>query len=185
MPAAGTQRQLAIFCARRIIVAELDARSENPEHRQFPQGFLTNVKARRPELLAAVLTIWRWGNSLRQGQSLGSFEQWGFWCRDPLLALGCADPVARLSQMKTEDPTRDMAVELLRTWYECHGVIALRESQVDDRVRKIIGSDVSRQRFVEYLNRLKNSEIGGFRLSITRTGKWSAAVYCVTKTGDC
>jgi hypothetical protein len=87
--------------------------------------------------------------------------------------------------MKTEDATRDMAVELLRTWYECHGVIELRESQVDDRVRKIIGSDVSRQRFVEYLNRLKNSEIGGHRLSITRTGKWSRAVYCVAKTGDC
>jgi hypothetical protein len=183
----GNDVRLGEDCARRVIVAELDARSENPEHRKFCPGFLTNVKARRPELLAAVLIIWRWGrlNSLGQGQSLGSFEQWGYWCRDPFLALGCADPVARLSQMKTEDPTRDMAVELLRTWYECHGAIGLCESQVDGQVREIIGRDVSRQRFVEYLNRLKNSEIGGLRLSVTRTGKWSKAVYRVTETGDC
>jgi hypothetical protein len=106
MLVTGNDVRIGEDCARRIIVAELDARSENPEHRQFPPDFLTNIKARRPELLAAVLTIWRWGrlNSLRQGQSLGSFEQWGYWCRDPFLALGCADPVARLSQMKTEDP---------------------------------------------------------------------------------
>jgi hypothetical protein len=57
------------------------------------------VTERRTELLAALLTIWRWGRitqGIVPGRTLGSFEQWGRWVRDPLLALGCKDPADRV-----------------------------------------------------------------------------------------
>ena len=47
--------------ARRFILCELDARCEDPESRPFTSGFLKGIEHRRAELLAAVLTIWRWG----------------------------------------------------------------------------------------------------------------------------
>ena len=47
--------------ARRFILCELDARCEDPESRPFAAGFLKRIEHRRAELLAAALTIWRWG----------------------------------------------------------------------------------------------------------------------------
>jgi len=47
--------------ARRFILCELNARCEDPESRPFASGFLIDIERRRAELLAAVLTIWRWG----------------------------------------------------------------------------------------------------------------------------
>jgi putative DNA primase/helicase len=67
--------------ARRFIVCELDARCEDPEQRRFEPGFLETIELRRAELLAAVLTIWRWGRQraadLKAGRPLASFEPSG------------------------------------------------------------------------------------------------------------
>jgi hypothetical protein len=94
--------------ARRFIYASLDAQCEDPEQRPFGPGFLESIEARRADLLSAALTIWRWGRLNRQnaGITLGSFERWGEWVRDPLLALGCQDPIARLNEIKARDPER-------------------------------------------------------------------------------
>ena len=64
--------------ARRFIPCSLDARCEDPETRPFASGFLGRIEQRRPELLAAALTIWRWARqnagSIAKGKPLGSFE---------------------------------------------------------------------------------------------------------------
>ena len=96
--------------ARRFISCELDARCEDPESRPFTSGFLKDIERQRAELLAAVLTIWRWGRQnavrLTRGKPLGSYEMWAEWCRDPLLTLGCRDPVERIKSLKANDPRR-------------------------------------------------------------------------------
>lgn len=46
---------------RRFITVELDPRMDDPENRPFAPGFVASVSARRPELLAAALTIWLLG----------------------------------------------------------------------------------------------------------------------------
>ena len=64
--------------ARRFISIELDPRTEDPESRTFATDIRADVKRRRRELLAAALTIWRWGRldqSIKAGRPLGSFEQ--------------------------------------------------------------------------------------------------------------
>ena len=54
------------------------------------------------------------------GRPLGSFEDWALWCRDPLLALGCRDPVERVEMVKADDPQRRRIVELFETWAVHH-----------------------------------------------------------------
>jgi hypothetical protein len=66
-------------------------------------------------LLAALLTIWRYGrlgSGIEQGRLLGSYEQWGEWVHNPLITLGCRDPVERVSEAKVRDPTRQVIATL-------------------------------------------------------------------------
>jgi hypothetical protein len=55
---------LAQDIVRRFIPTEFDARMEDPERRRFSGDILDDVARRRPELLAALLTIWRHGRLL-------------------------------------------------------------------------------------------------------------------------
>ena len=77
--------------ARRFLEVLLDPQCEDPEARPFPKGFLDRILKRRTELLAAALTIWRWGRQnaarLTRGLPIGSFETWAEWVRDPLLEV--------------------------------------------------------------------------------------------------
>ena len=125
--------------ARRFIYAAIDAQCEDPEQRPFGPGFLEGIEARRAELVGAALTIWRWGrlNPQPAGITLGSFEKWGKWVRDPLLALGCKDPVARLSEIKARDPERQRVIELFNVWFDKHVVIRSRPVNWRPRLRRL------------------------------------------------
>ena len=58
---------------------------------------------------------------ITRGKPLGSFETWAEWCRDPLLTLGCRDPVERIEALKANDPRRQRIAELFQVWWEHHG----------------------------------------------------------------
>ena len=112
----GNSVQIAEDMARRLLNTHLDARMENPEQRQFAPGFLDHVFAERANLLAAALTIWRWGRQTqpKPGKPLGSYEVWAQWCRDPLLALGMRDPVDRTRRNQGGRPQAARAGRHLR-----------------------------------------------------------------------
>jgi len=134
---------------RRFLNSRLDAKMENPELREFVPGFLHEIKRQRIKLLVAALTIWRWGRQqaeadLEHGRALGSFEIWSKWVRDPLLTLGCPDPVERLKEIKARDPGRQRAADLLTTWWECHGASAVKVSELDQRVIEVIDPGAKR-----------------------------------------
>jgi hypothetical protein len=104
--------------ARRFLETVLDPQCEDPEARPFPKGFLADILMRRTALLGAALTIWRWGQQnvadLTRGLPLGSFETSAEWVRDPLLTLGCQDPVERVRSAKANDPSRRRTAQLFR-----------------------------------------------------------------------
>ena len=108
--------------ARRLLRVKLDAQMENPEQRLFKPGFLGSVATNRATLMSDVLTVWRWGrqNKIDAGKPLGSYEVWAQWCRDPLLALGCKDPVARITDIKAADPNRMAVIEVFELWKNHH-----------------------------------------------------------------
>ena len=126
--------------ARRFIEARFDARTEDPESRPFDGDVVAEMFERRAELLAACLTIWRWGlqTNVRRGKPLGSFEQWARWCRDPLLALGCQDAVERIAEAKANDPRRQRTAEIFKAWWHVHGGNAVTVNDLDQSVLAMI-----------------------------------------------
>jgi hypothetical protein len=153
--------------ARRFIYGELDAQCEDPEQRKFGPGFLEGIEARRADLLSAALTIWRWGlqNKEKMGITLGSFEQWCEWIRDPLLALGCKDPVARVSEIKARDPERQRVIELFTTWWEHHGSDPVKATELAPEVQEIADpSKKGRQYLARAIGNLAGTRQGGYLL---------------------
>jgi hypothetical protein len=172
--------------ARRFIACNLDARCEDPESRPFPAGFIEEIEARRAELLGAALTIWRWGrqNELASGRPLGSFETWCAWCRDPLLALGCADPVERIEAIKAADPQRQRIAEIFGAWWKNHGAAPVTASHLAESVQRIIDPQGrGRQYIATRLTNLAGTRAAGYVLTRQpAAGKWTASTYALAET---
>jgi hypothetical protein len=174
--------------ARRFISAELDARMEDPEERPFQPGFLKSIGERRAELLGDLLTIWRWrrqnAGALRRGRPLGSFETWCEWVRDPLLTLGCADPVERISEAKGKDQRRRRAVEILSTWWGKHQSTPVKASKIHEDVRAVIDPQSRGRQFVaKVVENLVGTQVGGLAMTVQRgAGRWAVATYAVLQT---
>jgi hypothetical protein len=176
----GNAVQISEDLTRRFLAVNLDAKCENPEQRRFDQNFEALIAANRQVLLGALLTIWRWGrqNRLEPGVALGSFEVWASWCRDPLLALGCDDPAARVADLKAEDPLRQNIVELFHAWHTIHGSMPVRFSDLDSRVSGLLAGNS--QTRVSRLQALENACAGGFVLeAIKPLGTWGKKRYVV------
>lgn len=175
--------------ARRFLVIGLDAKMEDPEERPFAAGFLDMIRTKRAELLRDLLTIWRWGRQNRamldHGQPFGSFEIWAEWVRDPLLTLGCADPVKRIAEAKAKDPRRRQIAEILNTWFDRHDDLPVKAVELHDDVRMLVDPQGrGRQFLVSVLDRMNGTRVGGLTLTVQRgAGKWSVATYAVTRTG--
>jgi hypothetical protein len=172
--------------ARRFIWCELDARCEDPELRPFAAGFLEGVEQHRVALLAAALTIWRWGRQTQpdRGKPLGSYEVWAEWCRDPLLALGCCDPVERIAALKTNDPRRRNIAELYAAWWEHHGNAPTKASDLAEPVRAIADPQGrGRQYLASHLAGLTGTRAAGYVLTGQEgASKWSVATYALAAT---
>ena len=174
--------------ARRFLAIELDARTEDPEARAFRGDIRAEVKARRTELLAACLTIWRWGRQtadLKPGRPLGSFNTWCAWVRDPLLALGCADPAERVAEAKQRDGRRQAIADLFVAWWQNHADTVITAKQLHDNVRLIADPQGrGRQFLASFLDRQTNARAAGFVLTRQPpAGKWGTATYALQDVG--
>jgi hypothetical protein len=184
----GNGVTLAEDLVRRFLVCEFDAQCEDPEQRAFASGFLNNVQENRTRLLGAALTIWRFGRQhaakLERGRPLGSFEEWAEWCRDPLLALGCCDPVVRIERVKADDPHRREIVELFETWHANHGEKPITAANLAAPVRSLLDPQGrGRQHIAARLARLAGTCAGGFALTKQEpAGKWGASTYAVRRS---
>ena len=168
--------------ARRFVTVDLDARTEDPEVRQFKGDIRHEVMVRRSELLVAVLTIWRWGrksSDIEPGRPLGSFERWCQWVRDPLLALGCQDPTDRVSEAKQRDSRRRETVELFEVWWDKHRDKPVTASNLHDDVKRVADPQGrGRQFLTSRLEKLAGTRLAGFIFSRQDApGKWSPATY--------
>ena len=137
-----------------------------------------------PNCLGALLTMWRWGrqaNGLGQGRTLGSFETWGRWVRDPLLALGCRDVAERTGEAKQHDARRQAIADLFAIWWQTHGSRAVTIRDLHPRVIDVADPQRrGRQFLASYLGRLAGTRLGGFVLTRQEApGKWGAASFAL------
>jgi putative DNA primase/helicase len=183
----GNALTIAEDLVRRVITIDVDAQCENPEQRKFAGNFLADISCHRGELLAAALCIWRFGRqsapTLTRGQPLGGFEPWSQWVRDPLLTLGCQDPIARMSDLKSSDPDRVKTVEIFQSWWEHHEDGLVKASELADEVQALIvpGPKRTRQDVASRVAKLVGTQVGGFRLTSDKgrkgKGRWAALQY--------
>ena len=183
----GNALTIAEDLVRRVITIDVDAKCENPEQRKFAGNFLGDISCQRGELLAAALCIWRFGRqnaaTLTRGQPLGGFEPWSQWVRDPLLTLGCQDPIARMSDLKSSDPDRVRTVEIFQSWWEHHEDGLVKASELADEVQALIvpGPKRTRQDVASRVAKLVGTQVGGFRLTSDKgrkgKGRWAALQY--------
>lgn len=173
--------------ARRFIEARFDARTEDPESRPFDGDVVAEMFERRAELLAACLTIWRWGRQadVSRGKPLGSFDQWARWCRDPLLALGCQDPVERIAEAKANDPRRQRTAEIFKAWWQVHGGNAVTVHDLDQSVLAMIDPHRRGRQYVARLVAgLAGTRLAGFVMTRQQAaGKWTASTYALKISG--
>lgn len=182
----GNALRVSEDLARRFLIVDLDAGCEDPELRSFTHEFAATIQSRRRELLGAALTIWRWGrrNDTKRGLPLGSFEQWSRWCRDPLIALGCTDPVRRIGDIKRDDPRRAQLVEFFALWHDLYGDRAVKIKNLDIRLRMLAdpqGSG-SRQSLASFVANLAGTRAAGYvMIRNIPTGVWGTSTYAVKK----
>jgi hypothetical protein len=169
---------------RRFIEVEFEAGIENPEEREFPGDIRAEVARRRPELLAALLTIWKWGRTasgIMPGRALGSFETWCRWVRDPLLALDCQDPVLRIGEAKKHDSRRQFIVELFAKWWDKHQDSPMAVNDLDEEIKNLVDPQGrGRQYLATRIGNLAGTRVAG--LVLTRqeaAGRWNAATYAL------
>ena len=176
--------------ARRFpMVIELDAKMEDPESRDLDDEDLKDeIRDRRGELLAHMLTIWRYGRrtKLKRGLPLGSFNQWAKWCRDPLLALGCKDPVQRIEEMKAQDPHRQGLNAIFTEWYGRHGSDEVTAWELSDAVKALLIEDKdkrTRQAIAAAVNKLAKARIAGYVLTCIKPkyDKWEPTKFKLEK----
>ena len=113
---------------------------------------------------------------------MGGFETWCRWVRDPLLTLGCKDPVERIAEVKANDPHRKHIAEIFETWWDIHGGQWLKASQLSEQVKVIIDPKMSQRKIEQSLP--VGTRIGGYNLEKFKDpGKKRAiALYRLVKT---
>ena len=169
--------------ARRFLSIKLEPQCEDAESRPFSGSLIRDLNTRRGELLCALLTIWRWGrqNKLSTGLPFASFETWACWCRDPLVALGCADPIERVRQAKQADPKRRAMAELFERWSKIHDAAPMTVAALDPAVVALLDpQDRGRQFRAARLLSMTGMRIDGRLMHRQEpAGKWGAATYAV------
>lgn len=124
--ATGNNLRLRDDMSRRALICRLNARCEHPEERSFESDLLAEIAARRAELVKAALTIARWHHQRRdpapcRGRQFAGFEEWCARVRDPLLALGHADPVEALELSRAADRGAEQFRAFALAWWEAFG----------------------------------------------------------------
>ncbi len=134
--ATGNNLQLAGDAARRAVKGRIDSGEERPDRREFPFDPRQLARERRPQLVAAALTILRAYHVAGRPVKLtpmGSFEDYSL-VRGAIAWLGRADPARTREAIFSADPKRDELSDILRAWCDAFGSEALSLAEAKSRL---------------------------------------------------
>jgi hypothetical protein len=117
--ATGNNLTIAGDLTRRSLLSSVDAHCEHPERREFDFDPIAVARANREQLVVAGLTVlraWHIAREELEWPPLGSFEQWSYRIRAPLLWLGEADPCNTTIKVQEADPRRDLLAIVIAQW---------------------------------------------------------------------
>jgi putative DNA primase/helicase len=119
MFANGNNACVAEDMVRRTVRCVIDANIENPEERVFTHNPLADIRNNRGKYIAAALTIplaYLAANQPIVQPPLASFEEWSRVVRNPLIWLGCGDPVATQTKLRVADPKKAELAAVFEAW---------------------------------------------------------------------
>jgi putative DNA primase/helicase len=122
--ATGNNLVIGGDAIRRSLLCAMDAGCEQPELRTFGNDVTDIARRRRAALVMAALTVLRaWHVAVDAGErmhmpALGSFEEWSFRIREPLIWLSQVDPCETLVEIRKNDPHRDALIAVIMQWKE-------------------------------------------------------------------
>jgi hypothetical protein len=137
----GNNLVIANDLTRRTLLGQLDAGMERPEIRKFKRKVDEVARDQRGPLVAAGLTIlrgWHAAQTTIGVEPMGSFEEWSYRIRCPLLWLDRADPCDSIKTIRENDPLRSLLVAVLIQWEQALGTAdSFTVQQVIDKVVKL------------------------------------------------
>lgn len=118
----GTGNNITLIgdLTRRGLVANLDARVERPELREFDFDPIARVLSNRSAYIAAAITIARAYIAAGKPEMCGPLGSYGGWSdivRSPLIWLRREDPVKSMDKAREEDPVRRAVNTLIEIWH--------------------------------------------------------------------
>jgi putative DNA primase/helicase len=122
----GNNLVIANDLTRRTLLCQLDAGVERPETRKFKRKVDEVARKQRGELVAAALTVlrgWHTAQTTIGVEPMGSFEQWSYRIRCPLLWLDRADPCDSIKTIRENDPLRSLLNAVLIQWEAALGTV--------------------------------------------------------------
>jgi hypothetical protein len=123
----GNNLEISNDLTRRTLLCRLDAHMERPELRKFNRDALETARNERARLVEAVLLVlraWHSAGTAIGVEPLGSFEEWSFRVRSPLLWLDRDDPCDSIKTVGESDPQRSMLNTVLVQWKRVLGTIS-------------------------------------------------------------
>ncbi|RYY90409.1 MAG: DUF3854 domain-containing protein [Chitinophagaceae bacterium] len=130
MMATGNNLVLKGDMSTRALVCRIEPRAEKPEGREFNWDARAEALAKRPEYLAAALTIvmafQAAGSPSVEAKTFGRFEQWQRFVQFPMIWAGSADPAKSRELIEGNDPEREALTRLFHLWREVFGGAAVR-----------------------------------------------------------
>jgi putative DNA primase/helicase len=144
--ANGQNVPVAEDMVRRTLCCALDANVEHPEERSFESDPLAVIGRNRGAYVAACLTIVRAyvaaGRPTRMTE-LASFGGWSRLVREPLIWLGCSDPVKTQEKLRSKDPRKAEMTEVFNAWKDAIGVGKDRSLFTKDIIEKALSNTAS------------------------------------------
>ena len=176
----GPQRDLL----RRVMVINLNARTDSAVSIQYEGAPLETLRADRGRFVADALTLimaWqRAGQPRAAVPNLASYgKQWADYCRHPLIWLGLPDPAAGLFEQIRHDPDADHLAHLLSAWHAMFGSAPMTIRRLLEKVSDrgdcdlhdallelpfVERDEINRSKMGGYLKRNANRIVDGFEL---------------------
>jgi putative DNA primase/helicase len=166
--ATGNNLEIRGDTVRRTVMCKMDAKMEFPENRVFEADLRDEVLRRRAELVSHALTIIAWrhtwpgdtphpgvplaviqpDDTLVEPLPLAGYSEWCRMVRDPLVALGHADPVQSIQEARATDSDDEALNALLNAWHRAFGDEVRSTRQAIDCFQMIEsdGSDASERK---------------------------------------
>jgi len=175
----------------RSVICRIDSKMEHPEKRRFEIDLKAEVPKRRPELVAAGLTMLRafvvaGRPGLNAIEPFGRFEDWSNLVRGALIWLGLEDPCMTRKAIQRGDSEREAFGTLLHTihalnkgWQKAGDIVKVGEHD-EELLQALDDAGVpGAQALGFYLNRKHGQIVDGLRLCRREKKDHGAWVYKV------